>query len=114
MLKTTNEPASSRKNGSKLASSRNDDSRPAFRRNDGNGEIDGFDGDGVEHAKKSEKSKGQKTSKSRKLAKSEKNLSKSGNSPNFGTTEAGSSFLNPGARKTSNRLRLAFTKAPIF
>ena len=57
MLKTTNEPAPSRNDGSRSASSRNDDSRPAFRRNDGDSEVNGFGG-GVEHAKKSGKSKG--------------------------------------------------------
>ena len=75
---------------------------------------DGVDGGGVEIAKKSGKLKGQKTSKSQKLSKSGKNLSKSGNSPNFGATESGSSFLTPEARSAFNRLRLAFTKAPIL
>ena len=78
MLKTTNEPAPSRNDGSRSASSKNKDSRPASGKNDGNGEIDRFGGDSVEHAKKSGKSKGQKTSKSRKLAKSGKNSSKIG------------------------------------
>ena len=68
----------------------------------------------MEHAKKSRKLKGQKTSKSRKSVKSGKNLSKSGNSPNFGATETGPSFLTSGARETFNRLRLACTKAPIL
>ena len=63
MLKTTNEPAPSRNDGSRSASSRNDDSKPVFGKNDGNGEVDGFGG-GVEHAKKLRKSKGQKTFKS--------------------------------------------------
>ena len=114
MLKTTNKPAPSRNNGNKSAFSRNNDNRPAFWRNDGAGEIDGFGGDSVEHAKKSEKSKSQKTSKFRKLAKPGKNSSKSGNSPNFGTTESGPSFLTPKARSAFNRLRLAFTKALIL
>ena len=112
MLKTTSEPAPSRNDGSRSASSRNDDSRPASGRNDG--DVDGFGGDGVEHARKSGKSKGQKTFKSRKSAKSGKNSSKSGNSPNFGATEAGPSFLTPEARSAFNRLRLAFTEAPIL
>ena len=68
----------------------------------------------MEHARKSGKSKGQKTFKSRKSAKSGKNSSKSGNSPNFGATEAGPSFLTPEARSAFNRLRLAFTEAPIL
>ena len=59
MLKTTGSP-------DEPAPSRNDDSRPASGRNDGNGEVDGFGvgGNGVEHAKKSGKSKSEKTSKS--------------------------------------------------
>ena len=80
---------------------------------DGEG-IDGVDGDDVEIAKKSGKLKGQKTSKSQKSSKSGKNSSKSGNSPNFGATESGPSFLTPEARSTFNRLRLAFTEAPIL
>ena len=107
MLKTTGSP-------DKPTSSKTDASRPASGRNDGNGKVDEFDGDGMEHAKKSRISKSQKTSKSRKSAKSGKNSSKSGNSPNFGATEAGPSFLTPEARSTFNRLRLAFTKAPIL
>ena len=71
-------------------------------------------GDGDELAKKSGKSKSQKTSKSRKSAKSGKNSSKSGNSPNFGATGSGPSFLTPEARSAFNRLRLAFTEAPIL
>ena len=83
----------------------------------GDGEVIGFgvgDSGGDELAKKSGKSKGHKMSKSRKSAKSGKNLSKSENSPNFGATEAGPSFLTPEARSAFNRLRLAFTKAPIL
>ena len=41
-------------------------------------------------------------------------MSKSGNSPNSNATETGPSFLTPDARTASNRLRLAFTKAPIL
>ena len=114
ILKTTNKLVLSRNNGSSSASNRNDYSRPAFGKNDGDCEVDGFDGDDVEHAKKSGKSKSQKTSKSQKLVKSGKNSSKSGNSPNFGATETEPSFLTPGARKAFNHLWLAFTKAPIF
>ena len=83
----------------------------------GNGEVVGFGvggGGGDEFAKKSGKSKSQKMSKSRKSAKSGKNSSKSGNSPNFGATGSGPSFLTPKARSAFNRLRLAFTKAPIL
>ena len=57
MLKTTESP-------DKPASSRNNSSRPASVKNDGDGEVDEFGGDGMEHAKKSGISKGQKTSKS--------------------------------------------------
>ena len=113
MLKTTNESAPNKNDGSRLASSRNNDSRPASARNEGNGEVDGFGG-GVEHARKSEKLKGQKTSKSRKSAKSEKNLSKSRNSPNFGATKSGPSFLTPETRSAFNRLRIVFTKDLIL
>ena len=112
MLKTTNEPAPSRNDGSRSASSRNDDSRPASGRNDG--DVDRFGGDGVEHARKSGKSKGQKTSKSQKSAKSGKNSSKSGNLPIFGAMESGSSFLTLKTRSSFSRLRLAFTKTPIL
>ena len=123
MLKTTgssDELASSKKNGSRSASNRNNNSRPIFERNDGNGKVDGFSSDGVEHDKKSEKSKCQKFDKSQKLskfqksAKSGKKLSKSGNLSNFGAKKAGPSFLTPGAKETFNHLRLAFTKAPIL
>ena len=114
MLKTTNEPAPSRNNNSRSAFSRNDDSRQVSKSNDGNGKINGFGGDGVEYTKNSGKSKGQKTSKSWKSAKLGKNLSKSGNSPNFGVTEFGQSFLTSKARSTFNRLWLAFSKAPIL
>ena len=113
MLKTTNEPAPSRNDGSRSAFSRNDDSRPIFERNEGDDEVDRFGGD-LEHARKSGKSKGRKTSKSRKSAKSGKNLSKSGNLPNFGATESELSFLTPEARLAFNRLRLTFPKAPIL
>ena len=51
--------------------------------------------------------------KGKKLAKSKK-PSKSGNSPNFDAKEAGPSFLTPEARSAFNRLRLAFTEAPIL
>ena len=112
MLKTRNKPAPSRNDGSRSASSKNDNSRPVSGKNDG--DVNGYGVDGVEHARKSGKLKGQKTFKSRKLAKSGKNSSKSRNSPNFGTTEAGPSFITPGARKAFNRLWLAFTKAPIL
>ena len=75
---------------------------------------DGVDGGGVEIAKKSGKLKGQKTSKSRKLSKSRKNSLKSWNSPNFGATESGPSFLTPKARSAFHSLRLVFTEAPIL
>ena len=107
MLKTTGSP-------DELAPNRNNGKRLASGKNNGNGEVDEFGGDSVEHAKKSRKSKGQKTSKSPKSAKLGKNSSKSGNSPNFGATESGPSFLTPEARSAFNHLRLAFTEAPIL
>ena len=112
MLKTTRSP-------DKPAPSKNNCSKPASGRNNGNGEVDEVGG--VEHTKKLGKLKGQKMFKSRKLSKSGKSKSekpkkpsKSGNSPNFGATESGPSFLAPEARSPFNRLRLAFTKAPIL
>ena len=121
MLKTTNKSAPSRNNGSKSASSKNNDSRPASGKNDGNGKVNGFNSDGVEHAKKSGKSKGQKSAKSQKLSKSGKSKGekskkppKSGNSPNFDAKDTGPNFLTPEARSAFNRLRLAFTEAPIL
>ena len=63
---------------------------------------------------KSRKSKSKKTSKSRNSAKSGKKLSKSGNSTNFDAMEDVSKFPTPDARTTFNRLRLAFTEAPIL
>ena len=73
---------------------------------DGKGGDD-VDGGSMEIAKKSGKSKDQKSAKSKKP-------SKSRNSPNFDAKEAGPSFLTPGTRETFNRLRLAFTEAPIL
>ena len=63
---------------------------------------------------KSGKLKGEKTSKSWNSAKSGKKLSKSGNSTNFDAMEDGPKFLTPDARTAFNRLRLAFTEAPIL
>ena len=131
MLKTTESPdklAPSRNDSSKSASSRNDDNRLASGRNNGDDEVDGvgIGGNGKEHAKKSEKtfksqkssksgkSKGEKTFKSQNLAKLGKKLSKSGNSTNFDAMEDGPKFLTPDARTAFNRLRLAFTEAPIL
>ena len=136
MLKTSgspNKPAPSRNNGNRSASNRNNNSRPTSGKNAGDNEVNGFSigENGVEHAKKSGKSKSKKTSKSRKLsksgkskgektsksqnsAKSGKKSSKSGNSTNFDATEDGPKFLTPDARTAFNRLRLAFTEAPIL
>ena len=76
----------------------------------GDGEVEGFDiGSSMKYAKKSEK-----MSKSLNLVKSGKKLSKSGNSTNFDITEAGPRFLIPDAKTSFNRLRLAFTEAPIL
>ena len=92
----------------------NNDSKPVSRKNDGDNEVHKFGGNDVEHAKKAGKSKGQKMSKSRKSAKLGKNSSKSGNSPNFGATKTGLSFLTLGARETLNCLHLTFTEALIL
>ena len=60
MLKTTrlsNEPTSSKNNGSRSASHKNDNSRLASGKNDGNSEVNrfGVSGNSMEHAKKSGK-----------------------------------------------------------
>ena len=121
MLKMTSEPALSKNNSSRSASSGNDDSKLASGRYDGNGEVDGIGGNGVEHAKKSRKSKGQKLAKSRKSSRSRKSkgekskkLPKSGDSLNFDAKNTRTSFLTPEARSAFNCLRLAFTKALIL
>ena len=62
---------------------------------------------------KSGKSKSEKMSKSQNLAKGKK-LSKSRNLTNFDTTEVRPKFLTPNTRIAFNRLRLAFTEAPIL
>ena len=87
---------------------------------DGEGSDD-ISGDGVEITKKSGKSKGQKAAKSQKLSKSGKSKgkklkkpSKSGNLPNFNSKKVGPSFPTPKAKTAFNRLRLDFTKTPIF
>ena len=122
MLKTTellHEPAFSRNDGSKSAFSRNNNSISASEKKNCDGKVDKFGG--VEHAKKSRKSKGQKLAKSQKLSKSRKSKgkkskkpSKSGNSPSFDATEAGPSFLTPDTKISFNCLWLAFTKALIL
>ena len=120
ILKTTNKPAPSRNNGSRSAFGRNNDRRPAYGRNEGDGEVDGFGGR-VEHAKKSGKSKSQESAKSQKLSKlgkskgeKSKKPPKCGYLPNFDAKNTGPNFLTPKARSAFNRLRLAFTKAPIL
>ena len=120
ILKTTSKLVSSRNDGSRSASCGNDDSRPASERNDGNSEVDGF-GSGVEHAKKSGKSKSQELAKSQKSPKSGKSKGekskkppKSRNSPNYDAKDTGPNFLTPKARSAFNRLRLVFTEAPIL
>ena len=119
MLKTirsSNEPALSRNDGSRSTSNKNNDSRPASGRNDGDSKVDGFGvgGNGVEHAKKLRKSKSKKTSKSQNLAKSRKKLLESENSTNFNAMKDGSKFLTSDARTAFNRLWLTFTEAPIL
>ena len=56
--------------------------------------------------------KSQKSSKSK--SEKSKKLLKSGNSPNFNTTEVRPSFLTPDARTVFNHWRLVFTKTPIL
>ena len=106
-----------RNKGNRSASIRNDDNKPAFGKKDGNNEFDRFSGYGVQHVKKSRKSKSEKLAKSQKLSKSKgkklEKLSKSRNSLNFDATETGPSFWTPGTRKIFNRLQLAFVKALI-
>ena len=63
---------------------------------------------------KSGKSKCKKTSKSQNLAKSRKKSSKSGNLTNSNATEDRPKFLTPNTKTAFNRLRLAFTEAPIL
>ena len=140
MIGSPDKPAPNKNNGSRLVSSRNNNSRPASRRNNNNGEVNkfGVSGNGMKHAKKSRKlsksenlskskqSKGKKLSKFRKLlkirklsksqksAKLRKELSKSGNLPNFDTKENKPSFLIPNAKTAFNHLRLIFIKALIL
>ena len=74
--------------------------------NNKNSDIKG--GDKSKHVKpKTRKSESQKLSKFKKPSKSE-------NLPKFNAKKNEPNFLTPSTRKTFNRLRLAFTKAPIF
>ena len=98
MTRSSDEPASNRKNGSK----------PASGKKDGNGKVNEFGGDSMEQTKKSGKSKSQNSAKSQKLSTSGKSKggkskgekskkpSKSANLPNFGIIKAKPSFLTPG------------------
>ena len=121
MLKTIGSPdelASSKNDGSRSASSRNNDSKSASGRNDGDGEVNGVGvgRNGVDHAKKSEKTsksrklsksgkpKDEKTSKFQNSAKLGKKSSKSGNFTNSDAMEDGPKFLTPDARTAFNRL----------
>ena len=113
MLKTTkspDKPALSKNNGSRSASSRNNNSKPLFERNTGNGKVNGYgvSDDGIEYAKKSEKSKGKKLANFWKLSKSKgeksKKLSKSENLSNFRATKTVPKFLIFGAREVFNCL----------
>ena len=123
MTRSLDKLASSRNDSSRSAFNKNNGSRPAFERNNDNGKIDGFSSDGMEHTKKSWKSKkfsksgnlkDEKLFKSQKLAKSGKSLSKSGNLLNFNTKNIGPSFLIPKVRAAFNHLWLAFIEAPIL
>ena len=88
----------------------------------GDSEVDrfGVDRNGVKYAKKSGKlsksgkSKSEKMSKSQNSAKLGKKLSKNKNSTNFNATEDRPKFLTLNAKTAFNRLRLAFTEAPIL
>ena len=109
-IESLDKPAPNRNNGSKPASSKNNSSKPAFRSNNGNSEVR-FNGNSVEHAKKSGKSKGQKLAKSKKLSKllklkskKSKKLSKCRNSPNFDTIKTKLSFLIPDIKTLYNNL----------
>ena len=79
---------------------------------DGEGDVS-INGDTIEFAEKSRKSKGQNLSKSQKLTKSKK-PPKNKNSPKFDTKETKPSFLTHKARAAFNRLQLVFIKALIF
>ena len=111
MIGLLDKPIFSKNNDSKSAFNRNNNSSPASKRNNGNNKIDECGSNDIEHTKKSGKLKGQKLAKFQKLSKlgklKRKKLKKSlktGNSPNFDAIEAGSSFLNPNAKITFNRL----------
>ena len=99
MLKITrslDKLASNKNNSSKPASSKNNSSKPIFRKNNGNGKLNRFGYNSIEHAIKLGKSKAPKLSKlriskSEKLAKSKK-PSKCRNFPHFGTKKTRLSF----------------------
>ena len=56
MIRSFDEPASSKNNGNKSASSRNDNGKPAFKKNDSNNEVNRF-GVGKKNIKYAKKSK---------------------------------------------------------
>ena len=64
---SSNEPASSKNNGKKVAVSTNNDSKFAFKKNNDNDEIGRYGDNNMEYAKKSRKFKGQKLFKSQTL-----------------------------------------------
>ena len=94
---------------------------------DVSGNSDGLSDGSKRVELKTGRSEGQKTSKSQKSAKfrksfksgkskseKSKKLSKNENLPNFDAKDSGPSFLIPETRSAFNRLRLAFTEAPIL
>ena len=60
IIRSSNKPIFGRKNNSKPDFDTNNGNKPAFKKNNNDYKIDGFDDNGVEHTKKSEKSKVQK------------------------------------------------------
>ena len=64
MFGLSNKPAFDKNNSSKSNSGKNNNNRPIYRMNDGNGDIDRFGSNNVEHTKKSRKSKCQNLLKS--------------------------------------------------
>ena len=126
IIRSSDKSAPGRNNGSRLTSCSNNNSKPVSEKNNRDDEDDrfGIGSNGIESARKSKKSKGEKSAKSQKLyklgkSKSEKsakskNLSKSGNLFNSGTTGAKLNFITLGARETFSYLWLAFINALIL
>ena len=105
-IKSLDELALNKNNGTKLIFSKNDNNKPASRRNNNNGKINRFDinRNSIENTKKSGKSKSKKTSKFWNLAKSRKKLSKNKNLLKFDTIEIEPKFLTLDTKITFNHL----------